>query len=368
MKIYLVGGAVRDKLLGLPVKERDWVVVGATASDMLQLGYKQVGKDFPVFLHPETKEEYALARKERKTSPGYTGFEFDTSPDVSIEDDLLRRDLTINAIAETDEGLKDPYGGREDLKNKLLRHVSPAFEEDPVRVLRVARFAARFAHLGFTVAPETLELMKEMVKKGEVDALVAERVWKELQRALEEKNPEKFFTVLNDCGALDALFPGIDILGNGLKFLTKAASSTEDAEVRLAVLFYQSSEASIKNFCQSYKIPSIYQELIWLVRNYCESYAYVENLSAEELLDLLQAVDAFRRGNRFLKYLKSCEVIFGAKQSQFLQDLLEKVKALKMQNADFEKLSGEEKGIFIKKSRLEAIKSCRPREGGDPFS
>ena len=194
MKIYLVGGAVRDKLLNLPVKEKDYVVVGASVEEMLRSGYRQVGKDFPVFLHPETHEEYALARMERKVSRGYTGFTFDTSTAVTLEEDLKRRDLTINAIAETldTKEIKDPFLGRADLEKKLLRHVSEAFVEDPVRILRVARFAARFAYLGFTVAPETIALMKKMVKAGEVDALVSERVWKELERGLQEKNPEVF--------------------------------------------------------------------------------------------------------------------------------------------------------------------------------
>jgi tRNA nucleotidyltransferase (CCA-adding enzyme) len=184
MKIYLVGGAVRDKLLGLPVKERDFVVVGANENEMLQLGYQRVGKEFPVYLHPKTREEYALARRERKTAPGYKGFDFDASPEVTLEDDLLRRDLTINAIAKAeDEILIDPYHGQEDLNNKVLRHVSPAFAEDPVRILRVGRFLARFAYLGFTIAPDTMTLMRLMVKGGEVDALVAERVWKELEKS-----------------------------------------------------------------------------------------------------------------------------------------------------------------------------------------
>lgn len=191
MKIYLVGGAVRDQVLGLPVKEKDWVVVGATVDDMLRAGYRQVGKDFPVFLHPKTGEEYALARTERKVGRGYTGFAFDAAPTVSLEEDLKRRDLTINAMAQTSTGeIIDPYHGQEDLEKKILRHVSPAFAEDPVRILRVARFNARF---GFDVAPDTLQLMRKMVAQGEVDALVAERVWKELERALLEQHPENFF-------------------------------------------------------------------------------------------------------------------------------------------------------------------------------
>src|SRR6201994_341922 len=213
MEVYLVGGAVRDKLLGLPVRERDWVVVGAHPEDLEKQGYLSVGKEFPVFLHPETKEEYALARLERKVAPGYRGFTTQFSPDVTLEDDLKRRDLTINAIAEKQNGeLVDPYGGQRDLQARVLRHVSEAFVEDPVRILRLARFASRFANLGFTVAPETLELMKHMVSSGEVDALVAERVWQETERALGEARPDTFFQTLRDCGALKVIFPEIDAL------------------------------------------------------------------------------------------------------------------------------------------------------------
>ncbi|HEX3170228.1 MAG TPA: multifunctional CCA tRNA nucleotidyl transferase/2'3'-cyclic phosphodiesterase/2'nucleotidase/phosphatase, partial [Burkholderiales bacterium] len=205
MKIYAVGGSVRDELLGLPVTDRDYVVVGATPTEMVKLGYKPVGRDFPVFLHPTTKEEYALARTERKTARGYHGFEFHAAPDVTLEDDLARRDLTINAIARDDAGnLIDPFGGAADLKARVLRHVGPAFAEDPVRILRVARFAARF---GFTIAPATLEQMRHMVVDGEADALVAERVWQELARGLMEQRPSRMFEVLAECGALAAILP-----------------------------------------------------------------------------------------------------------------------------------------------------------------
>jgi tRNA nucleotidyltransferase (CCA-adding enzyme) len=213
MQIYLVGGAVRDAMLGVSVKERDWVVVGATPQDMLDRGYKRVGKDFPVFLHPETHEEYALARTERKTAPGYHGFRTYAEPDVTLKEDLGRRDLTINAMARDSEGrLIDPYGGARDLQERRLRHASPAFAEDPVRILRTARFNARYTRLGFRVAPETLQLMANMVGNGEVDALVPERVWQETVRALAEPNPEVFFQVLRDCGALARIFPEIDRL------------------------------------------------------------------------------------------------------------------------------------------------------------
>src|SRR5580692_2363603 len=207
MQVYLVGGAVRDALLGLPVKERDWVVVGGTRDELLAQKFREVGRDFPVFLHPESHEEYALARLERKVSPGYRGFAVEFGPEVTLEEDLARRDLTINAIAQSGDGsLLDPYGGRHDLKARLLRHVSPAFVEDPVRILRVARFAARFAPLGFRVAPETAALMRSMVERGEAAALVPERVWQETEKALRESAASVFFQVLRECGALQAIY------------------------------------------------------------------------------------------------------------------------------------------------------------------
>jgi len=213
MEVYLVGGAVRDGLLGLPVRERDWVVVGARPEDLERQGYMPVGREFPVFLHPQTKEEYALARLERKVAPGYRGFTTRSSADVTLEEDLKRRDLTINAIAQAPSGeIIDPYGGQQDLQARVLRHVSEAFVEDPVRILRLARFAARFADLGFSVAEETLTLMRKMVASGEVDALVPERVWQETERALGESRPDVFFQTLRDCGALAVIFPEIDAL------------------------------------------------------------------------------------------------------------------------------------------------------------
>lgn len=213
MQIYKVGGAVRDRLLGRPVSERDWVVVGASAEQMLERGYRPVGADFPVFLHPQTGEEYALARTERKSGRGYGGFTFHASPEVTLEQDLIRRDLTVNAMAEDDAGnLIDPYGGQQDLQARVLRHVSPAFAEDPLRVLRVARFAARYAPLGFCVASETLALMHQLAESGELSALTPERSWKEISRALMEARPDVFIQVLRDCGALAALLPEVDEL------------------------------------------------------------------------------------------------------------------------------------------------------------
>jgi tRNA nucleotidyltransferase (CCA-adding enzyme) len=318
MKIYLVGGAVRDKLLGLPIKERDFVVVGASEADMLKLGYQRVGKEFPVFLHPKTREEYALARRERKTGPGYKGFDFDASPAVSLEDDLLRRDLTINAIAEAEDGqLTDPYHGRDDIKNKMLRHVSPAFAEDPVRILRVGRLLARFHHLGFHVAPETITLMRGMVKAGEVDALVAERVWKELERALGEPNPEMFFEVLGECGALPILFPGLDLNGHGIQALKIAGQLTDTTAVRFAALMHD--DKYLNEVCKRYKLPNAYHQLAKLTAaNYLEAGKIKLRMDAEELLNLFYKLDYFRREERFNDFLLACTAIYKAKNNSTL--------------------------------------------------
>ncbi len=264
MKIYCVGGAIRDELLGLPVKDHDWVVVGATPEMLLAQGYKPVGKDFPVFLHPRTHEEYALARTERKTAPGYAGFVFHTDPAVTLEEDLARRDLTINAIARGDDGtLADPYGGQRDLAERVFRHVSPAFAEDPVRILRLARFAARFAD--FSVAPETLALMRGMVAAGEVDALVAERVWQEIARGLLEARPSRMIEVLRDCGALARLLPEVDRLfgvpqppayhpevdcgAHLLLVLDQAAATGQPLAVRFACLLHDLARAQRRPTC-----------------------------------------------------------------------------------------------------------------------
>ena len=258
MKTYLVGGAVRDELLGYPFSERDWVVVGATVDDMLSAGYQQVGKDFPVFLHPASKEEYALARTERKTAAGYRGFAVHASPDVTLEQDLIRRDLTINAIAKDESGqYVDPYGGIDDIHDKILRHVSAAFCEDPVRILRVARFLARYAHLGFSVADETMTLMKTMVASGEVDALIPERVWQEMYKALTERSPAALITTLRACGALERIMPELDCLwgvpqpeqhhpeidtgAHTLLVLEQSCKLSEDPQVRFAALVHDLS-------------------------------------------------------------------------------------------------------------------------------
>ncbi len=343
MKSYLVGGSVRDKHLGLPVKDRDWVVVGATPEELLAAGFRQVGKDFPVFLHPQTQEEYALARTERKTAPGYTGFAFHAAPDVTLEEDLRRRDLTINAMAETPAGaLVDPYGGQADLEARLLRHVSPAFVEDPVRILRVARFAARLAGFGFRVAEPTRALMREMVDNGEVDALVPERVWAELVRALEEPHPARFFEVLRDCGALARLFPELDRLFgvpqpeehhpeidtgvHVMMVLEQAARLSSDPRVRFAALVHDLGKGTtppeewpkhigheargvplVKALCERYRIPTEYRELGVLVAHYHLHYHRAGELRAATLLRTLERLDAFRRPDRYERFLLACE-------------------------------------------------------------
>lgn len=320
MKIYLVGGAVRDKLLGLPIKEKDWVVVGASVKDMLALGYQQVGKEFPVFLHPKTREEYALARMERKTRPGYQGFEFDTSPEVNLEDDLLRRDLTINAMAEDEHGkIFDPYHGQDDLHQKLLRHVSKAFAEDPVRILRLGRFLARYYYLGFQIAPETTALMQQMVQNGEVNALVAERVWKELERALAERNPEQFFMVLQSCHALSILFPDLTIHDIGMQALMKAAQLTPDAIIRFAALFHAmpAGRLAINEICLRYRAPIAYKELTTLVTLHHKTALHARQLSAEDLCKLFSALDIYRREPRFHQFLVACQAIAAAKSVSF---------------------------------------------------
>jgi len=343
MKTYLVGGAVRDELLGYPFHEKDWVVVGASIEDMLAQGFVQVGKDFPVFLHPQSKEEYALARTERKTAPGYKGFAVHAAPDVTLEDDLLRRDLTINAIAKDDHGaLVDPFGGVNDIEARLLRHVSPAFAEDPVRILRVARFAARYAHLGFSVADETLQLMRAMVSAGEVDALVPERVWQEMLKALAEKNPGKFIEVLRDCGALEKIMPELDRLWgvpqppehhpeidtgiHTLMVLEQACKLSADTEVRFAALVHDLGKGTtpeaewpkhiaheargaklVLEMCQRMRIPNNYRDLAERVARYHLHYHRALELKPATVVKTLEELDAYRRPERFEKFLLAAE-------------------------------------------------------------
>jgi len=307
MKIYVVGGAVRDELLGLPVVDRDYVVVGATPEAMTALGYKAVGRDFPVFLHPQTHEEYALARTERKTARGYHGFEFHAAPDVTLEQDLARRDLTINAMARGEDGkIVDPFNGTADLKARLFRHVGPAFVEDPVRILRVARFAARFE---FGIAPETLALMREMVVRGEVDALVAERVWQELARGLMEKRPSHMLDALDACGALAIVLRELagEFSGEGLaarkKVLDAAAQAGADLAQRFALLTMHAEAGALAALCERLRVPQECADLALLAARQRDNVAHATALDATALLSLLQAVDALRRPQRFAQWL-----------------------------------------------------------------
>ncbi|MGI9280273.1 MAG: hypothetical protein ACR2PX_11695 [Endozoicomonas sp.] len=323
MKIFLVGGAVRDKLLNLPVKDHDWVVVGSSPEKMKQQGFQPVGQDFPVFLHPDTKEEYALARTERKSGHGYSGFVFHTAPDVTLEEDLIRRDLTINAMAEDDQGkIHDPYGGQEDLRRKLLRHVSPAFQEDPLRILRVARFAARFHHLGFSVAPETIALIRSMVDSGEASYLVPERVWQETTRALCEPNPEIFFEVLSACNAMNVVMPEwmpfLKKNSTGIKALQTAITAQESAEIRFAVTFAPEkglTHETLTALFKRLKPPSQFSELANLIFQHSASLTTHSNdrdaddKDAEQWMTLFEKTDAFRRSERFEAFLKACSCI-----------------------------------------------------------
>lgn len=312
MRTYLVGGAVRDALLGLPVRERDWVVVGATPEDMTRAGYRLVGRDFPVFLHPATHEEYALARVERKTAPGYRGFSVAYAPQVTLEEDLQRRDLTINAIAQDESGaLHDPYGGRADLELRRLRHVSPAFSEDPVRILRVARFAARFAPLGFTVDRSTLQLMQDMVLAGEASALVAERVWTETAKALREHAPSVYFETLADCGALAVVFPELDRLradaahwALALGTLDRAAGAGYEPRVRFAALLSGLPPEAVTTLCQRVRAPTDVRDLALVSAQSLTRLREAGGLDAAALLDVLESVDALRRTERFAELLQ----------------------------------------------------------------
>ncbi|MDP2805333.1 MAG: multifunctional CCA addition/repair protein [Gallionellaceae bacterium] len=339
LKIYCVGGAVRDRLLGLPIKDRDWVVVGSTPEQMTALGFKAVGSDFPVFLHPKTHEEYALARTERKVAQGYKGFTVYASPDVTLEQDLSRRDFTVNAIAQdTDGNLTDPYHGQTDLKAGVLRHVSDAFAEDPVRILRAARFVARF---NFSIAPETLALMRAMVDNGEVDALVAERVWQELARGLMEINPSRFFTTLRDCGALkkimpevDALFgvpqpekhhPEIDCGIHTMMVLDDAARHNYSLEVRFAALTHDLGKGTtpadilprhigheersvnlLKKLCERLRVPAESRDLAMLVAKHHGNIHRAQELRADTIIKLFDSCDLWRKPERFALILQAC--------------------------------------------------------------
>jgi tRNA nucleotidyltransferase (CCA-adding enzyme) len=406
MQVYLVGGAVRDALLGLPVKERDWVVVGGTREALLRLGYREVGRDFPVFLHPDSHEEYALARLERKVAPGYRGFTVEFGPEVTLEEDLARRDLTINAIAQAGDGsLLDPFGGRRDIEARVLRHVSPAFVEDPVRVLRVARFAARFASLGFKVAPETSELMRAMVERGELDALVAERVWQETEKTLRETAPAVFFGVLRDCGALRVVYPEIDALfgvpqpakwhpeidtgTHTLMVLEQAALLSTDPKVRFAALVHdlgkgttpraewpshtgheERSVALIECLSARLRLPGEYRELGVIVARHHGNVHRAFELRPKTILDMLERADAFRRPERFAQMLLACEAdsrgrlgLEGAPypQRNYLQAARDAAAAIKPSAEDIAEHAGFKIAERLHERRLHAIADLAAR-------
>jgi len=400
MKIYLVGGAVRDQLLNYPVKEKDWVVVGATVNEMLELGYQQVGKDFPVFLHPETKDEHALARTERNTAPGYRGFEVHASPEVTLEEDLIRRDLTINAIAKDEDGnIVDPYNGQNDIKLKLLRHVSTAFSEDPVRILRVARFAARYAHLGFTVADETLQLMQQMVKNGEVDALVAERVWQEFNKALNERNPEVFIQVLRDCHALKIILPEIDALFgvpqpvehhpeidtgiHTLMVLQQASLLTKEPAPRFASLCHDLGKAltpkenwpshhghealgikPVRELCNRLRIPNNFRELACITAEYHLHVHRAFEIKKSTLLKTIEKLDGIRKPERYEHFLIACTADIRGRpgyedhpypQANYYREALQIIKSVDIQVLKDAGLQGKEMANAIHTARQSAL-------------
>jgi tRNA nucleotidyltransferase (CCA-adding enzyme) len=374
MQVYLVGGAVRDELLGRPVGERDWVVVGATPAELERLGYRAVGRDFPVFLHPESHEEYALARLERKVAPGYRGFTTDFSPTVTLEQDLGRRDLTINAMARDAAGrLVDPHGGQADLRARLLRHVSPAFAEDPVRILRVARFAARFADLGFTVAPETMALMRRMVESGEAGALVSERVWRELERALGEATPQRGLEVLRDSGALAVLLPEIgrpaDAAAAVAALALAAAHSTTPA-VRWAAMLAALTVDQVEAVCDRLRVPAAYRELallgVRLAAKLREHGAAGARPDAESILGLLELADAFRRSERFEHWLELLALGLPATRTPgsdpvalaaLLRSALARAGTARLSEEEVRAHRGTELGELLRSRRLAAVRA-----------
>ena len=404
MQIYQVGGAVRDELLGLEVKDRDWVVVGSTPGEMTALGYKAVGKDFPVFIHPDTGEEYALARTERKTGPGYKGFAFNTSEEITLEQDLQRRDITINAIARDENGnLIDPFNGRKDLENRIIRHVSDAFVEDPLRVLRVARFAAQF---GFLIAQETLALLKEISAANELETLAPERVWTETEKALRTREPRRYFEILRECNALYSLFPEIDRLFgvpqperyhpeidcgiHTMMVLEQATTLTSDTEVRFASLVHDLGKGTtppeiwprhhghgergvelINKLCDRLRIPNRYRELATVVARYHLNCHRVEELSPRVVVGKLEGLDAFRRPERFDKFLLACEADARGRKGKESQDypqadLFRKYReaclSVDTKSLDIQGLEGARIADHIRAQRIEAIREAKQQE------
>ncbi|MBL4582560.1 MAG: multifunctional CCA addition/repair protein [Gammaproteobacteria bacterium] len=405
MEIYLVGGAVRDNLLDIPIRDKDWVVVGSNARLMKEQGYLQVGKGFPVFLHPDTKQEYALARTERKVGAGYLGFEFDASEFVTLEQDLLRRDLTINAIAESSDGqIIDPYNGRQDIKDKILRHVSPAFAEDPLRVLRVAKFAARFEKLGFTVAPDTLQLMNDIVQSGEIDALVRERVWQEIEQAMGGPAPDVFIRVLRECGALDSILPEVDRLfgvpqpakyhpevGTGLHTLLslqQAAKLTGDPVVRYATLVHDVGKGVTDKakwpshhahetlglplqaeISKRLHVPNEFSKLAALVCEHHTKLHRIKELRPTTLLQLIESLDGFRRPERVQKFLLACEADAKGRtgfeerdypQNAYLTTVLSELSQLDI-GALLKEAKPKNTQEFVQQSRLSLLKDILSR-------
>ena len=402
MQVYLVGGAVRDRLLGRQVKERDFVVVGARPEELERQGFVAVGREFPVFLHPGTREEYALARLERKVAPGYRGFTTRFSPDVTLEEDLRRRDLTINAMAESAAGeIIDPYGGRRDLEARLLRHVSEAFVEDPVRVLRVARFAARYADLGFRVADETVALMRAMTESGELSALVPERVWQETERALGEARPEVFFQTLRQCGALESIFPEvaalfgvpqpprwhpeIDTGVHVMLALRYAAQAGFSERVRFAVLMHDLGKARtaperwpshrgheeagvplIEALCARLKVPNGFREVAVLTARYHAVVHRAQELRPSTVLKLLESTDACRRRERCEELLLACEADARGRtgletqpypQADFLRQAHAAAAAVALSASERQGLEGAAFGERLHEKRLAALKA-----------
>ncbi|MEG5264449.1 multifunctional CCA addition/repair protein [Pseudomonas sp. JDS28PS106] len=409
MQIYKVGGAVRDRLLGQPVTDIDWVVVGASADEMLIKGYRPVGTDFPVFLHPLTGEEYALARTERKSGVGYGGFVFHASPDVTLEQDLIRRDLTINAMAEDMQGnVIDPYDGQRDLETRWLRHVSPAFAEDPLRVLRVARFAARYAPLGFKVAPETLKLMRQLSESGELQALTPERSWKEISRALMEAQPQVFIEVLHECGALkeilpevEALFgvpqppahhPEVDTGVHVLSVLEQSAIHKHPLTVRWACLLHDlgkgltpesewprhiahehTGQRLIKVVNERFRVPRDCQELALLAGKYHTHGHRALELKPSTVLDLLQSFDVYRRPQRFEEFIAVCEMDARGRhgfeqrdypQADYLRGAAQAARAVSVQPLLEKGLKGQQLGDALKHARLDALKIYKAEYNG----
>ncbi|MDP1521020.1 multifunctional CCA addition/repair protein [Porticoccus litoralis] len=404
MKVYLVGGAVRDKLLGYPYQEKDWVVVGASPETLLDQGYRPVGNDFPVFLHPQTGEEYALARTERKSGVGYKGFQFCTDSNVTLEEDLSRRDLTINAMAQAEDGtLIDPYGGQEDLKNRVLRHVSNAFVEDPLRVLRVARFAARYAHLGFTIAPETMSLMTELSHSGELESLTPERVWMETEKALGERSPRTYIEVLRECGALKVLLPEVDRLfgvpqradyhpevDTGLHILMSLDQATlleSDPAVRFAVLMHdlgkgitpssilprhigheENGVKLVNGVCDRLKVPNRFRELAVAVTRHHLHCHKAPHLKASTTLRLLKEIGALRQADKLQQFVHCCEADargrLGFEQreyypGQWLQKAFAAIQNIDHQALINQGLSGKKLGDAIEQRRLSILNELR---------